>query len=1197
MPVYDDEDDEDDADDEDAGEEHEPEVYAHDTSLPSPLQPEERPSDEQSSQTYYLSPPPPEERPSDDQSSQTYYPASPITSSASKDLLIEVETSPEMSPSHMPPSPSSVVALSFMNSKESGAAVEPPSPIYPRRLSVTTPVPQADGSPLATEFQEWDDSRADATPKRGNETMSPWERVKGAFSRTNSSNGRRSRTNSIGGRDRRYNTDSSVSRESGRESGVSQTSATKGDRSSVVGQQPQTPQAPGLLQSPSASASILSLAPLSAPPGGLSPVPPASSADLAKYQDSKLFPFPGMKQLEEQRNKAKGIVSASSPDITSPNGIEAVPSSSSSSSATTRLPEWSRDRKLSHQASDSKLLLKFQNGVSPLSSAPSSGSHTDYFATNSATSSATVSSGLGSLKLPTNREGVRKWLNAKKIFSSQSSAPSTPNTPSTPATTVKAPALKKPSLSDLLVSRKENELSSDWEEIGSDKSRTPVSAASPSASKRLEEQYPTAQVPLELPQQTNDNRKAEAAQSPRVVHSHTNGNAEITAFPSPPEPPSSATPDPLSSLDEYPARSTSESFSSDISSPNSPRMPTYDPSRAAIIMERLDEALGRGSKSSIWPIAIDDPPRKLVLSSPVLQVASANTVKDRFLFLFNDILVIAKPVIQDQDALLDTTKPTPLDRKFIVKSVALLRDLKFNPDRDDLRARTSLNGSHMRHQVIRTFVHQFSKDPDHAISALFDKSNARDDPIALGQLLFRAVELDRARLGDYLSRRTSKVVLKAYLDCFGFAGLRIDKALRVFLLSLSIPSKPALDYLVDMFASRWYEANGGIVAYDRDLAVRLARAIVQLNDVMHGGIAQTPGITGYPKRNVISRDFVDAFRRSDPRCLVTDDLLDKIYAAIRRERLSQARSSYGDASVVVAISLKRPLPPRLTYRVQSEPVIVRIPQPDSQLTIQLFGQDLLFDPPVLSFGKSAEASFRVTGTSLGPKTIIMWRSGPNALAYSGLPMSSPVMVERAFMRNTFQVAFQDHRGEKRKYMFSVDDPLVRHQWTVSLKQQVDIARSPPPGSVVEPSASSSRLQKAVEAVAFRVLQDTLISSEDASHTELFPSAVDHALARLTGSPSPSPLLNGYLNAGPSNLHRRSKSRSQVYHRHGAGKMEPEFGDEERDGSFLRRDASVSQRPGEKLWSTNDLEVVCRQNSSLPSVLAYLHVDGAEGMVS
>ncbi|KAJ3557403.1 hypothetical protein NM688_g1486 [Phlebia brevispora] len=983
---------------------------------------------------------------------------------------------------------------------------------------------------------------------------------------------------------------------------MSQNSAKdKGDRSSVGPPQ----QSPSLVQSPSASGSILSLSPHSVPQPGSSPIPPPSTADMPKYADPKLFPFPGMKQLEEQLNRSKGLVaSSSSPDVMAPGPIEAIPSSSSSSSATTKSPQAPRDRKLSHQASDSRLLVSRFMGIST-SSGPSSANNQsmDYFSLNSPTSP-TTNGGSGSMKLPTTREGVKKWL---KKWTPQ------PSAPPTPATTSAEPrphlAQKKPSLSDLhaLITGRKDDLSSDWEEIGYDKAKTPTSAVSQLHEElqedpklpKIRENVPEP-VPQALPPVTP------SSPTPPEFERSPNGVTPYLPLPSPAEITSSGTPDPRSSLDEYNYRSTSESMSSGVSSsPNSPEITTSEPSKGAIMLERLDEILGRGSKSSVWPISLDDPPRKLVLSSPVLQVANANTVKDRFLFLFNDILVIAKPVVQEQDVLLDGSKPTPMDRKFIVKSVALLREVKFNADRDESRTKASACVSPTRHPIIRNFVHHFTKDPDYAITNLFSKSNSRDDPIALGQLMFRTTDLDRVRLGEYLSKRTSKVVLKAYLDSFGFTGLRIDKALRVFLLSLWVPPK-ALDYLVDFFASRWYEANTSIVAWDRDLAMRLTRAIVQLNDVMHGGIAQTPGMTGYPKRNIISRDFIDAFRRYDSRSLIADELLDKIYAAVRRERLSQARNTSAEHSANAAlsgtfpISIKRPLPPRLTYRVQSEPIVLRIPSSDPHLSIQLFGQDLVFDPPVLSFAKSSEASFRVTGTSLGPKTIIMWRSGANALSYSGLPLSSPVMVERAFMRNTFQLAFMDH-GIKRKYMFSVDDPLIRHQWTVSLKQEIERASASPTSSMIEPSGSSLRLQPAVENLAFQILQDTLTNADDyRSSTGLSPSAVDNALARLTGSFG-KPSTNGQAGRRRSRVdgttHGRSKSRSQMYHKHGAGKMEPEI-DDDREASgdeYLRRDTFASQRPEERIWSGNDLQVVCRQNSTLPAVLAYLRVDNADNV--
>ena len=608
-----------------------------------------------------------------------------------------------------------------------------------------------------------------------------------------------------------------------------------------------------------------------------------------------------------------------------------------------------------------------------------------------------------------------------------------------------------------------------------------------------------------------------------------------------------------------------------------------------MILERLDELLGYGSRGPNGSTFVDDPPRKLLLSSQVLQVANSNTVKDRFLFLFNDILVIAKPVTHEYDALVDMNKPSPLDRKFIVKSVVQLRDVRFTADRDDLPLNTFASIS--RNPLVRTFVVQFAKDADSAISHFFEKSGTRDDPMVLGQLLFRMLDLDRAKLGDYLSRKTSKVVLKAFIGCFGFGGVRIDKALRVFLQSLHLaPSRylNPLDYVSDSFASRWYDANADLVAYDKDLAIRLVRAIIQLNDVLYGSVMQDSWIHAQIKRNVTNRDFIDAFRRYDPRCLVPDELLDRIHASIKREPLSQARNSAHSTTPDQLIVLKRPIPSRLTYRLQSEPIIVRIPQADPSLTIHLQGDELIFDPPYLVFTRSAEASFRITGKALGLKTVSFSRSGPSALMYTGLPLSSPIVIERSFMRNTFQVAFVNHQGSKRRYMFSVDDPVMRHNWTVSLKRQIDIASAGQQAQV----ASSSPFHRAAEQVAFRVLQETLIP---------LPSAEgDNRRHTLSNRARPLfPRTNGRLEAGgngtPQPSHVRSKSRSQVYHRHGPGKLEHQQldlllqsnGDTTDSPETDAEDDSHSppEGGGTRLWGGKELETVCQQNSAIVLVLA------------
>ncbi|KAJ6499970.1 hypothetical protein C8R47DRAFT_1008806 [Mycena vitilis] len=1110
---------------------------------------------------------------------EAYDDTSPRNSYESKGVMIETETSPEIVPSQVPPSPSSVTALSQPVSMVRTASDDSTSPQqYPTRLSVASRT--QDRSPLNAEF-DWEDGG-----KRNwdGSSTSTWDKIKGTF-RSGSAAGRRSRTNSIVTRDRRDHTDSSVSRESG----ASLTSA-KTDKVETVSTPVNQP-SPVMMQPASASTSTVSLSP------GTSLFPAASSADLLKYQNAKLFPFPGMKKLEEQR-RAKGMLtpSASTPDIASlfnsyeVDGTQTGPSSFSNT-------EMGRERKVSQQASDTRLFEKYAMGASSINTAtPLSPAGIDYF--NVSPLSPTPSTGS---KLPMTLPGVKQWLSSRK----KTSSPGIP--PSTPTSEVGRPlpgASKKPSLSDLIL-RKDNALVRDWDDV-----EIPLSANDGLFGRNLEPRDMSPSPYTAPPSQstfldTERTPKAKKILSPPVTvavdeSSYLHFDPPSTV-PSPPDP-LSATPDPSSSLSDYPAPSTSES-SSTTSSHYS--FGGNSGTQATFVLERLEENLARGSRSPMWASAIDDPPRKLLLSSPVLQVVNANTVKDRFLFLFSDILVIAKPVVQDQDNIIDTYKPTPMDRKFVVKSVVLLNQLRFNADRTDMQPKTSNYSTAPRNPLIRTFVHQFSKDTDHAITSLLSKSGTPDDPIILGQLLFKTLDLDRARLGDYLSRRTSKVVLKAYVDSFRFVGVRVDKALRAFLLSLNVPSKvvynvTALDYMLDAFASRWYEANARIVAYDKDLAGRLVRALVQLNDFLHGGIAQEPGPTGFPTRVITGRDFIDAFRRYDPRYLVSDELLEDLFDSIREERLSQARlSSNGGASSDIPIMIKRPLPTRLTYKVQSDPIILRIQQADPDLTIQLFGQDLVFDPPLLTFARSSEASFRVTGTSLGSKAMIMCRSGPNALKYSGLPLSNSLAIERAFMRNTFEMAFQNHVGAKRRYMFSVDDPLIRHQWVVSLRRQIDSASSITSSSLSHTSPGTSKFHRAAETAAFKALQQTLMGRDILSGAP--PAAAHSALQRLDSSPS-SPRLNGFrfpADQRPApdkesrfTSHVRSKSRSKVYHR-GAGRNELDLNHDQEFPKDDRFDQDLSSRIEGPLWSGRDLEMQCQQNSSIPLVLAFLQVGSPE----
>ncbi|KAH0589030.1 hypothetical protein H2248_004805 [Termitomyces sp. 'cryptogamus'] len=1020
--------------------------------------------------------------------------ASLPASLSSRSLIVESETSPAS------PQRSSLAPSAPQRDSTTHTSDESTSPVtYPKRLSVGLPSP------------DWRE------PNNDNPTT--LEKIIGAFSKTGPSSGRRSRTNSFVNRNRA----DSVSRESG-----ASLNSAKIDKIDAFAQQ----QAQSLMQSPSASASISSLAvhARTAP----SPVPPLTSANKSKYQHAKLFPF-GMTTTQEESNCLPSA-SISSPDVRMSGNEEEAPPVLAGPSQTSLT---SRERTLSHQTSDTHLVAKFNTSISQAASPIASRSPSQN----------------GMYKLPMTLPGVKQWLSKnKKKFSSNPS-------PSLPPPEVRSiPLVQKLPAPDAI----KHMHNANWDDV----------RAAPAGTRDLSPHNDRAMSAHPRSENTDTEKTPKAKKTITILpsdHSSCNASDFDTSPllpPSRPDPFSSTTPDPSSSLSDYPAHSTSESSSTTSS------QYSFGGPQGTIFLEKIDEELARGSRSRIWTTSLGDPPRKLLIATPVIQVVDQNTLKDRFLFLFSDILVITKPVFLNQEAL---AEKDPLSRKFIVKSVVMLSQMRFTEGRTSTDVSES-NGVRQRSRAFASFVSKFSENPENALDTLYVSSGRKDDSIAVGQLLFKTWDLDRVRLGEYLVKRTSKSVLKVFLDSFGFLGMRVDNALRVFLLSIHIPERTnALEYLLEAFAGRWYEANAGHVDFNKDHTHRFVRAIVQLNDLLHGGIAQEPGITQAPQRNISCDEFVDAFRRYDQKSSVSDGLLRDVYEAIVHERLSQSPPFGNHMETII---LKRAIPSSLTWRVESEPIILRIPRADPGLVIELYGQDLIFDPPVLNFAKSPEVSFRVKSNVLGSRSIIMRRAGPNSIKYTGLPLSTPVLVERAVMRYTLQIAFANHNGVKRRYMFSVDDSLLRYQWAVHIRRQIEkVAQSS--------KAGLTKFRKAAETMAFSILQETLLSLPGSRHKHSSHGGVY------------SPGLNGVSRVSHD---RTTANRFQLaplhvlpnprIHKHAAGQTELDFGQPPR----LRgeNDEEPKTKPPEgRLWSAKELEMLCEQNSIIASLLSELQAATSE----
>ena len=63
------------------------------------------------------------------------------------------------------------------------------------------------------------------------------------------------------------------------------------------------------------------------------------------------------------------------------------------------------------------------------------------------------------------------------------------------------------------------------------------------------------------------------------------------------------------------------------------------------------------------------------------------------------------------------------------------------------------------------------------------------DPEELARFMRANPHLEKQKLGEYISKRDNKVVLKAFVESFDFHGLRIDESLRIFLEAFRLPGE------------------------------------------------------------------------------------------------------------------------------------------------------------------------------------------------------------------------------------------------------------------------------------------------------------------------------------------------------------------------------------------------------------------------
>ncbi|ORX60210.1 hypothetical protein BCR36DRAFT_579664 [Piromyces finnis] len=454
---------------------------------------------------------------------------------------------------------------------------------------------------------------------------------------------------------------------------------------------------------------------------------------------------------------------------------------------------------------------------------------------------------------------------------------------------------------------------------------------------------------------------------------------------------------------------------------------------------------------------IEYEPRKFLYKGRVWQVINSSQAKDRCLFLFNDILIITKPI------------KNPGDNTFKYQTKSVLECKRLKSTLREERMSLYEYSRYFSHPAIIQAIHRFATNHIKALREIIEQNLLPCTPDSISYFLHCAPNLSKRQIGCFLGLLEHTDILESYLTDFPFRLLSIDESFRLLLQSITLPQDAlALDHLLEVFSKKWYEENRKHININLATTLRIVYSILELNASIHDQPIHSENTSPVKDTHIITLNkFISNFTNVDGTCSAPPEFLTHIYKNIEKEQLetstdireerktftlsyynhrnpSVKHMSYGSKNAQQLTTL---FPSRLSQRETSDYITITIPEPDPNIQIQIFGQDLRIEPSVLHFRNSNKAQFRVRASkSQGRKLVMFYKLGSNATKYYSLEPKC-IVIEPAFLRYSFGMEYfepfpdnssvssrsSQRRSRRKRYLFAVKEKNSKEEWLKNLE--------------------------------------------------------------------------------------------------------------------------------------------------------------------